>query len=170
MGQRKRKPARKRQRIAAIKPEVLGEPNKGGRPRAFTDELWNELLEYLRWNLSLMQCMGLLEVTQDTIENEVQRRTGMGFSDFREQKAEIGIRLTLFRKIMDGAYSGNTPLLIFAAKNILGWKDSQDVRQAERPPDVIKITYQDELDGSTPDNSATANGAAKAALPEPKKV
>lgn len=107
--------------------------------RKIDDEKWNQLCKILALKPTLKDCMGILDVHSSTVENEIKRRTGMSFSEFRLQKM-APVKQQLIRKAIEMALHGNVVMLIFCLKNLCNWTDKIQQVDHEDIEDIEWIT------------------------------
>lgn len=91
------------------------------RPIVMTEEKIKQLKAICRLKPTLADTATFLEVSEDTIENYCKSQ-GMRFSEFRE-KHMVHTRFMIVRKIIEQCQKGNTKMLIYASKVLLGWKE-----------------------------------------------
>lgn len=99
--------------------------SKMGRPTKMTEEKINQLKAICRLKPTLKDCEAFLDIDETTIEKWISRACGMTFSAFRE-KHMVHTRFMIVRNIIKECERGNTALLIYASKNLCGWKDKFD--------------------------------------------
>lgn len=95
-----------------------GNPN--GRPLIEID--WKKFDALCKIQCTLNEIASIFDCSIDTIENKVKEAHGITFSDYRAQKAEGG-KASLRRMQWKSAEDGNTTMLIWLGKNILGQTD-----------------------------------------------
>lgn len=91
-----------------------------GRPKAPID--WDQFEKLCSLHCTKQEIAGWFKVSEDTIENRVKEQYGDTFSAVYAQKRSNG-RISLRRKMMEVAMGGNTAMLIFLSKNLLGFGD-----------------------------------------------
>lgn len=89
------------------------------------DEKVRQLKAICRTKPSLMDCAVLLDVDCKTIERYCKKQ-GKSFVEFRDENMAWS-RHMVIRNILKQCEQGNTAMLIFAAKNLCGWKDRNEV-------------------------------------------
>lgn len=90
------------------------------RPRKEID--FDQFEKLCALHCTLFEIAGWFGVSEDTIERRVSEHYGQGFAEVFQQKRSTG-RISLRRKMMEVAMSGSVPMLIFMAKNLLGFGD-----------------------------------------------
>ena len=98
---------------------------KNGRPTKMTEEKIKQLKAVCRLKPTLADCGAFLDVDATTIEKWIKRTHGIAFSVFREQNM-VQTRFMIVRNILKECEKGNTTMLIYASKNLCGWKDRYD--------------------------------------------
>lgn len=83
---------------------------------------WDKLDGLLAYKSSLVVCADILETTDTTIKNHIQRRYGMTFTEYSQKKLSR-TKVKLVSKAIEMATSGNVTMLIFCLKNLAGWSD-----------------------------------------------
>lgn len=117
---------------------------KLGRPRIEID--WEQFDKLCAMQATLVEIASWFNCTIDTIENRCKSDQGMLFSEYWAQKAAKG-KISLRRKQLDVAMSGNVSMLIWLGKQYLGQKDkSETVIDSAKP---ITLAYS--LDVSNAD-------------------
>jgi hypothetical protein len=88
---------------------------------------------------TLAEIANFFNCSEDTIENWCKRTFEMGFSDIYKQKRGGG-RVSLRRKQMEVAMSGNVAMLIFLGKQYLGQSDKTELSTADNKP--FELAYK----------------------------
>ncbi len=91
-----------------------------GRPAKTID--WTKLDFSCKLGGSLSITAGYCEVSEDLIEQHVQKVKGMTFREYRDQMMSTS-RLKLIQKAMSKAFDGDNTMLIWCMKNQCGWAD-----------------------------------------------
>ena len=110
-----------------MKDKTLGRPEK--------EFIWGTLDAALQYGGSLIDCSELMGVSEDTIQRRIKSSFGMTFTKYKNLKMSR-IRMKLRQKQFDEAMNGNTTLLIWLGKNMLGQTDKSEINQTSE----IKIT------------------------------
>jgi hypothetical protein len=100
---------------------------------------WDQLDALIVW-ASQVYCAEKLGINIDTLSARIKERTGLSFSEYKQQKKEP-LRINLLKKQYDVAMAGNVSMLIWLGKNELGQKDKSEVAQGVYE---IKIDSDDE--------------------------
>lgn len=101
------------------------------RPRKELEDMefdgWSQLDALIVWS-NQEYCAEKLGINIDTLADRIKERTGLSFSEYKDQKKEP-MRVNLKKKQYDIAMAGNVSMLIWLGKNELGQKDKieQDV-------------------------------------------
>ena len=74
---------------------------------------------------TLKDCAAFLEISEDAIEAYC-KKIGTSFTEFRD-KNMVHTRFMVIRNIIKQCEKGSIPMLIYASKNLCGWKDKWDV-------------------------------------------
>ena len=83
-----------------------------------------------------------------TIQRYIRKHCDLTFVQFRNQNM-VHTRLSIVRKAIGMAESGNVPMLIFCLKNLCGWRDKHEVSGDKDAPlmfsatDVIRQSVKD---------------------------
>ena len=85
---------------------------------------WEQLDALIIWS-NQVYCAERLGVNIDTLADRIKERTGLSFSEYKEQKKEA-MRVNLRKKQYDMAMNGNVALLIWLGKNELGQSDKTE--------------------------------------------
>lgn len=119
------------------------EKDKGGRPRVEFD--WQRMDNILEFGARLLDCSELLGVSEDTIQNRVRERYGITFMQYRERKLSK-VRMKVLQKMIDVGTNGNgnTTMLIWLSKNLLGWTDKMENNITTKTE--IKMNKEEQLE------------------------
>lgn len=98
--------------------------NKTGRPKIKIN--WEELDKLCEIQCTLVEISNWFSCSEDTIENRVKEEKGETFSEYYKKKASKG-KMSLRRKQIEVANTGNVTMLIWLGKQYLEQKDKQDV-------------------------------------------
>jgi hypothetical protein len=113
------------------------------RPRKELEDItvdgWKHLDGLIIW-ASAEYCAEQLGISPDTLAERIKERYGLSFPEYKEQKREP-IRINLLKKQYDVAMSGNTSMLIWLGKNILGQSDKVNTETSFKG-DSVTITYK----------------------------
>ena len=96
--------------------------NKGGRPKAKID--WGLVDKLLIAGANGVGIAARLGIDQETLYKACVRDNKIGFSDYSQQKRQIGDDMILSKQF-DVAMEGNTSMLIFLGKARLGQQETQ---------------------------------------------
>ena len=105
--------------------------NKGGRPEI---EIDFDLVE----KMCTIQCTGeeiaaVLNVDYDTLCRRIKKKFNISFAEYFAQKSAGG-RMSLRRKQFELALNGNTGMLVWLGKNVLGQVDKTELSGNEEHP------------------------------------
>lgn len=104
-----------------------------------------ELKEIMRLAPTLKDVSAFFDVSEDTIERTIRQNYDLTFAEFKDQNM-VHTRFSLIRKAIQEATKDrpNTAMLIFALKNLCGWKDRFDeVKLPEEGDDnTIYLAYE----------------------------
>lgn len=85
------------------------------------------LERFMRFGPSIEECALFFGVSASCVEATIKRETGVSFKDFREQTM-LWCRHHLKREAIRRAIKGGSDsVLIFALKNVAGWKEKQEL-------------------------------------------
>lgn len=114
--------------------------NPGGRPSKYKPEYCDRLIAHMTKGLSFESFAGLVEVNQDTVHEWVKRHV-----EFSEAKklGQSALRLWWERTGQEGLFNVmtrdgeggnstvtiNSTMYVWMTKNMLGWRDKQDIDQ-----------------------------------------
>jgi len=102
--------------------------NKGGAPKKKLEDIvfngWDQLDALIIWS-NQVYCAERLGINIDTLADRIKERTGLSFSEYKDQKKEA-MRVNIRKKQYDVAMSGNVSMLIWMGKNELGQSDKQE--------------------------------------------
>lgn len=113
-----------------------------GRPRIEIN--WHEFEKLCAMQATLVEIAGWFGCSEDTIERRVKEEHGVTFAEHYRTKTSKG-KISLRRKQLEVAMSGNTTMLIWLGKQMLGQRDR---------PEEIDVT------GSTVVNTFIASDAS----------
>ena len=91
-----------------------------GRPRIEID--WNEFDKLCHMQATLVEIANWFGCSEDTVERRVKETFGVTFAEHYRKKAARG-KMSLRRKQLEVALSGNTTMLIWLGKQHLEQKD-----------------------------------------------
>lgn len=104
-----------------------------------------KLKALMRFKPTLKDAAAFFECSEDTIERNCRKISGVGFADFRDQNM-VHTRFTLIRTAIKKAENGDNTMLIFCLKNLCGWRDKQPeeitqihVEQNAKPLDQAEL-------------------------------
>lgn len=106
-------------------PKRLRPGSIDGRPRKIDDEKYELIGKLCRFKLKLSDVAELSGASETTIEDEIKKREGTTFREFREKKM-APIRQSLAQKAISMAMAGDKVMLIFCLKNMNGWADQPE--------------------------------------------
>lgn len=99
------------------------------RPRKELENIkfdgWDQLDALIIWSNG-EYCAEQLGIDYDTLSTRIKERTGLSFSEYKEQKKEK-LRINLRKKQYDVAMAGNVSMLIWLGKNELAQTDKQEI-------------------------------------------
>jgi Zn-dependent peptidase ImmA (M78 family) len=112
--------------------------SKIGRPKIPID--WNQFDKLCAMHCTLEEIASFFNVSEDTIERRCVTEKKKGFADLWRQKAAKG-KISLRRKTWQKIDEGNTAVLIFALKNILGWSDKITTDTQSQDSTIPVVTF-----------------------------
>lgn len=87
---------------------------------------WDKLETMALWG-SAEWCAEKLGMSSDTLDRRLNKRYGHGFAEYKH-KVQEALRINLYKKQYDVAMSGNTTMLIWLGKNMLGQSDKNEAK------------------------------------------
>lgn len=103
------------------------EPKKRGRkPFLFDDVLAQKFENFCKIGCSIEEIAANFDIDSDTLKKQVSKHYNLNFSVVFAQKREIQ-KTILRKKRMEKALQGDTAMLIYLSKNILGETDRQSI-------------------------------------------
>lgn len=93
-----------------------------------------KLEDLMQFRPTQSDAAAFFRVSEDTIERRIREHYDLTFSEFRE-RFMANTRLSLTKKALQMALSGNVAMLIWCQKNLCGWRDKQP--DEETPQAVI---------------------------------
>lgn len=126
------------------------------RPRKELEDIkfdgWDQLDALIVWSTG-EYCAEKLGIDYDTMAARIKERTGLTFSEYKNQKKEA-MRVNIRKKQYDVAMSGNVSMLIWLGKNELGQSDKMDNSVTHK--EALKIQYVDSSPATTaPEENST---------------
>jgi hypothetical protein len=103
----------------------MAEKTKMGRPGKIQD--LDKLKSLMRLNPTLADTAAFFECGERTVEDTIRNNFDLTFREFRQQNM-VHTRLSLIRKAVSKAESGDNVMLIFCLKNLCGWADKQETK------------------------------------------
>jgi hypothetical protein len=91
-----------------------------GRPQKELD--WGKLDAVLQFGARLLDCQGILDLSDETILKKIKQKYGVSFAEYRELRMST-MRAKLLQKQFDVAMQGNVTMLIWLGKQHLGQVD-----------------------------------------------
>ena len=85
---------------------------------------WEQLDALIPWS-NEAYCAEQLGLNVDTLAARIKEKTGLSFSEYKQQKKEP-LRINLLKKQYDVAMMGNVSMLIWLGKNELNQTDKVD--------------------------------------------
>lgn len=85
---------------------------------------WAQLDALIIWS-NQVYCAERLGINIDTLADRIKERTGLSFSEYKDQKKEV-VRTNLRKKQYDVAMAGNVSMLIWLGKQELGQSDRSE--------------------------------------------
>ena len=113
---------------------------------------WEVFDKLCSFQCTLEEIAAWFDCSIDTIENKCKKEKGMKFSEYYAQKKKFG-RVSLRRKQMQVALSGNVTMLIFLGKQYLGQSDKVDHTTKGDSISPIEITVTSKKDAEIFDNT-----------------
>lgn len=96
---------------------------KTGRPKIEID--WSLVQRLCNIHCTGEEIASILGISYDTLQRRVQEEYSCGFADYYKKAAASG-KMSLRRKQFESALDGNTTMLVWLGKNILGQKDAPE--------------------------------------------
>lgn len=109
-----------------------------GRPSIEID--WKLLDSILEFGARLIDCSGILDVSDDLIQKRIREKFDCTFSEYRELKMSK-MRMRLLQKQYDVAMKGNVAMLIWLGKQHLNQTDK--IESKEKAEIKINITPEE---------------------------
>ncbi len=97
---------------------------KKGRPLADID--WDKVDSMCKIQCTGDEIASVLDIHYDTLHNACKREKGMNFSDYLPQKAMAG-KASLRRVQWKAATGGNSTMMVWLGKNVLGQTDKSTI-------------------------------------------
>lgn len=114
-----------------------------GRPPTMDGKMI-ELLDVLcMHNHELEDCAELMRVHSSTITKWIKRVHNLTFSEYRNKKM-AHTRNKLLKIILKACETGNTAMIIFTAKNLLGWSDQPaKIDEVKQKVEQLVVQYNE---------------------------
>lgn len=103
--------------------QEIPQKNKGGRPPKNVN--FGELAQLCKFGHTLRECASVLNMDEDTINARLKEEFDCTFKIF-QSRYKGHIEMSLRRKQYAQALNGNTTMLIWLGKNVLGQKDKTE--------------------------------------------
>lgn len=110
------------------------------RPRVEIEE--PKLKALMRLKPSLEDTAAYFECSARTVERFIRDSFDLSFVEFRDQNM-VHTRLSIIRKAISKAESGDNTMLIFCLKNLCGWKDQYQDDAESTSKAKITISTED---------------------------
>lgn len=138
------------------------EYKKIGRPKSVFN--WREMAYLCSIGCSLDEIAGFFQVSKDVVKNRVKEEYNITFNEYYEMNSQ-GIKVALRRAQITEALSGDTQMLKFLGKNILGQKEKIDFDGEVKVNSWVDLVTN--LEGGT-DADESNNGKTITMDPIPK--
>lgn len=106
---------------------------------------WTALDGILQYGAKLIDCSDVLDLSEDTIQRAIKKKTGGTFSEYRDLKMSK-MRIKLLQKQFESAMAGNTTMQIWLGKQILGQTDKIQTKNehdfSEAPSFEVKFVQK----------------------------
>lgn len=103
--------------------QIDSDYKKIGRPKSVFNE--RELIYLCAIQCTLKEVAGFFQVTEDTLRRRIKKEYAMSWEEFYELNSQ-GAKVALRRRQIRAAMDGDTQMLKFLGKNLLGQKDKVD--------------------------------------------
>lgn len=107
---------------------------KGGRPRIEID--WIECEKLAELQCTLAEVAGWFKCSEDTIEARLKEAHSLSFPEYIKKFGAKGL-ISLRRKQLQKAMEGNTTMLIWLGKQLLGQRDKMEHSADQDKPFVL---------------------------------
>src|SRR6056297_3597022 len=118
----------------------MARPKKDLEEKKFSG--WEQLDALIVWS-SQAYCCEKLGVSDKTLTKLIKEKTGLSFSEYKDQKKEP-LRINLLKKQYDVAMAGNVSMLIWLGKQHLGQKDKQELKQKTEERRIVEVKRADD--------------------------
>lgn len=102
-----------------------GDPEGGRPPFELSDQDFAQLVQMIRIQCTQEEICGILGVTDKTLNNALRRRDEPGFSELYKRYSDEG-KASLRREQWKAAKNGNTTMLVWLGKQMLGQTDKAE--------------------------------------------
>jgi hypothetical protein len=102
----------------------MKEEKKKGRPLAVID--WDKVDSMCKIQCTGEEIASVLDIHYDTLQTACKREKGMIFSEYLPQKAMAG-KASLRRVQWKAATGGNSTMMVWLGKNVLGQTDKSTI-------------------------------------------
>lgn len=110
--------------------------NLGGRPRAYID--YEKLEKLCQIHCTGEECAAILDVDYDTLNRNLIEDGHGGFAEYFKRYSANG-KASLRRRQFQAAMDGNTTMLVWMGKQLLGQSDKTEIQQQSQQPIHIEI-------------------------------
>jgi len=107
--------------------KIDAEYKKVGRPKSVFNE--RELRYLCSIHCTLEEIAGFFQMNKDTLSQKIREEYGIGWAEFYERNSQ-GSKVSLRRRQIQAAMEGDTQMLKFLGKNMLGQKEKVDFEGA----------------------------------------
>jgi hypothetical protein len=118
-----------------------GDPKGGRPPFELNDQDFERLVGMLRIQCTQQEVCGVFGVTDKTLNEALRRRGAHGFSDLYKKHQDEG-KVSLRRLQWKAAQDGNTTMLVWLGKQVLGQKDRHEHAGDPDQPLVTKVVHE----------------------------
>lgn len=123
-----------------------------GRPKIEID--WDEFDKLCNMQCTLVEIAGWFDCSEDTIERRVKEKYEITFAERYKKKSAKG-KISLRRKQMEVASSGNVTMLIWLGKQYLNQRDKRETEVLSEDKSRLIIDF-----GSTDDNPSKSKDSS----------
>jgi hypothetical protein len=129
-------------RKKVVKKQVQQVKNKGGRPRAVID--WDKLEKLVHIQCTGEECAAILDVDYDTLDANIKRKYGFGFSEYFKKKGAGG--KASLRRRQFAMSENNVTMAIWLGKQYLGQTDRNEEVRHVFTEEIQMDSDKDKLD------------------------
>ena len=120
--------------------------NQVGRPKVeLTDNDWKKIIGMIQIQCTAVEICGVFGISEDTLGRRIKETEWLEADNFAElyKKHQHEGRASLRRAQWKAAQDGNSTMLVWLGKQVLGQRDKHDLEVAGNPDKPLAFKWKD---------------------------